>query len=95
MVRRRRQNPHIHRPQLQLCSTLTTTLSHASLHLPPTRARVTGVGDIKGTITVSYASMLEGALKKAAADKAGECARTLSHYNTFFNCLYACYDLGS
>ena len=53
------------------------------------------MGDIKGTITVSYASMLEGALKKAAADKAGECARTLSHYNTFFNCLYACYDLGS
>ena len=70
-------------------------LSHASLHLPLTRALVTGVGDIKGTITVSYASMLDGALKKAAADKAGECARTLSHYNTFFNCLYACYDLGS
>ena len=94
MVRSRRQNPHIHRPQLQLCSTLTTTLTRfrtPTLHnsLSP------GVGDIKGTITVSYASMLEGALKKAAADKAGECARTLSHYNTFFNCLYACYDLGS
>ena len=85
---------HSQTAALQLCSTLTTTLTRFP-HLPLTRALVTGVGDIKGTITVSYASMLEGALKKAAADKAGECARTLSHYNTFFNCLYACYDLGS
>ena len=95
MVRSRRQNPHIHRPQLCNSAARSQQLSHASLHLPLTHALVTGVGDIKGTITVSYASMLDGALKKAAADKAGECARTLSHYNTFFNCLYACYDLGS
>jgi len=52
-----------------------------------------GTGDIKGTITVSYGSMLEAALKKAMGDEAGERGCTLSHYNKFFNCLYACQDL--
>ena len=94
MVRSRRQT-HTFTDR----SSATLQHAHNNSHTLPytclSRALATGVGDIKGTITVSYASMLEGALKKAATDKAGECARTLSHYNTFFNCLYACYDLGS